>query len=333
MIITRTPFRITLGGGGTDLPAYYSKHGGFIFAAAINKYMFISLNRPLVDCLVRVKYSKSETVNHRDELQHDIAREAMRMAGIEDSLEIVSMADIPAGTGLGSSSCYAVGLLLGLHSLKREYVLLEALAEEACDLEIQRLGKPIGKQDQYMAAFGGLRILEIDREGQVKVRVAEVDDFTADELNRNLVMFYTGTTRSADKILSEQTRGAQKDEKAVVESLHYIKEIGYKVLEAVESGNITDVGLLFDEHWRHKKRMSRDITTPWLDEVYELAKANGALGGKITGAGGGGFFLFYTEKDHARLQEAMKKAGLREMRYRFFNEGTKVLVNLISGIR
>jgi D-glycero-alpha-D-manno-heptose-7-phosphate kinase len=333
MIITRTPFRITLGGGGTDLPAYYSKHGGFIFAAAINKYMFISLNRPLVDCLVRVKYSKSETVNHRDELQHDIAREAMRMAGIEDSLEIVSMADIPAGTGLGSSSCYAVGLLLGLHSLKREYVLLEALAEEACDLEIQRLGKPIGKQDQYMAAFGGLRILEIDREGQVKVRVAEVDDFTADELNRNLVMFYTGTTRSADKILSEQTRGAQKDEKAVVESLHYIKEIGYKVLEAVESGNITDVGLLFDEHWRHKKRMSRDITTPWLDEVYELAKANGALGGKITGAWGGGFFLFYTEKDHARLQEAMKKAGLREMRYRFFNEGTKVLVNLISGIR
>jgi D-glycero-alpha-D-manno-heptose-7-phosphate kinase len=184
-----------------------------------------------------------------------------------------------------------------------------------------------------MAAFGGLRILEIDREGKVKVRVAEVDDFTADELNRNLVMFYTGTTRSADKILSEQTRGAQKDEKAVVESLHNIKEIGYKVLEAVESGNITDVGLLFDEHWRHKKRMSRDMTTPWLDEVYELAKANGALGGKITGAGGGGFFLFYTEKDHGRLQEAMKKAGLREMRYRFFNEGTKVLVNLISGIR
>lgn len=333
MIITRTPFRFTLGGGGTDLPAYYKKHGGFIFAAGINKFMFLNLNVPIVDNLVRVKYTESETVNHREGLKHDIAKEAMRMTGIEDSLEIVSMADIPAGTGLGSSSCYAVGLLLGLHSLKREYVPLEALAEEACDLEIQRLGKPIGKQDQYMAAFGGLRILEIDREGKVNVRVAEVDDFTADELNRNLVMFYTGTTRSADKILSEQTRGAQKDEKAVVESLHNIKEIGYKVLEAVESGNITDVGLLFDEHWRHKKRMSRDMTTPWLDEVYELAKANGALGGKITGAGGGGFFLFYTEKDHGRLQEAMKKAGLREMRYRFFNEGTKVLVNLISGIR
>ncbi|CUS84506.1 GHMP kinases N terminal domain-containing protein [Candidatus Kryptonium thompsonii] len=191
MIITRTPFRITLGGGGTDLPSYYSKYGGFIFAAGINKYMYISVNRPIVDDLVRVKYSKSEIVSHREELQHDIAREAMRMMNIEKGIEIVSMADVPAGTGLGSSSCYAVGLLNALHTMKREFVDLQTLAEEACELEINRLGKPIGKQDQYMAAFGGLTVLDIDKDGTVKVRKARVSDTTIDDLNRNLLMFYT----------------------------------------------------------------------------------------------------------------------------------------------
>ena len=333
MIITRTPFRFTLGGGGTDLPAYYSKHGGFIFAAAINKYMFISLNRPIVDCLVRVKYSKSETVNHRDELQHDIAKEAMRITGIERSLEIASMADVPAGTGLGSSSSYAVGLLSGLHAMKKEAVAMQELAEEACDLEINRLGKPIGKQDQYMAAFGGLRVLDIDKEGTVKVRNAQIEDSTLEELNRNLLMFYTNTSHSATRILSEQSQGAREDKKNVIESLHVIKEIGYKVLEAAESGNITDIGLLFDKHWKFKKNMSAVISNSWLDEVYEYALQNGALGGKITGAGGGGFFVFYVEKDHAKFREAMKRSNLLEMRYRFEGDGSTVLLNFMNGMR
>jgi D-glycero-alpha-D-manno-heptose-7-phosphate kinase len=333
MIITRTPFRFTLGGGGTDLPAYYSKHGGFIFAAAINKYMFISLNRPIVDCLVRVKYSKSETVNHRDELQHDIAKEAMRITGIERSLEIASMADVPAGTGLGSSSSYAVGLLSGLHAMKKEAVAMQELAEEACDLEINRLGKPIGKQDQYMAAFGGLRVLDIDKEGTVKVRNAQIEDSTLEELNRNLLMFYTNTSHSATRILSEQSQGAREDKKNVIESLHVIKEIGYKVLEAAESGNITDIGLLFDKHWKFKKNMSAVISNSRLDEVYEYALQNGALGGKITGAGGGGFFVFYVEKDHAKFREAMKRMNLLEMRYRFEGDGSTVLLNFMNGAR
>jgi len=333
MIITRTPFRFTLGGGGTDLPAYYSKHGGFIFAAAINKYMFISLNRPIVDCLVRVKYSKSETVNHRDELQHDIAKEAMRMTGIERSLEIVSMADVPAGTGLGSSSSYAVGLLSGLHAMKKEAVAMQELAEEACDLEINRLGKPIGKQDQYMAAFGGLQVLEIDKEGTVKVRSAQIEDSTLEELNQNLLMFYTNTSHSATRILSEQSQGAREDKKNVIESLHVIKEIGYKVLEAAESGNITDIGLLFDKHWKFKKNMSAVISNSRLDEVYEYALQNGALGGKITGAGGGGFFVFYVEKDHAKFREAMKRSNLLEMKYRFEGYGSTVLLNFMNGMR
>lgn len=333
MIITRTPFRITLGGGGTDLPAYYSKNGGFIFAAGINKYMFININRPIIDDLVRVKYMKSEIVNHRDELQHDIAKEAMQMMGIEKALEIVSMADIPAGTGLGSSSCYAVGLLNALHTLKRQYISLEKLAEEACDLEINRLRKSIGKQDQYMAAFGGLTVLNIEKEGTVHVRAAKIKDSIIDDLNRNILMFYTGISRSADKILSEQSKGAKEEKKNVIESMNYIKKIGFKILEAVESGNITDVGLLFNKHWQYKKKISTKMSNPHFDKIYEFAKENGALGGKISGAGGGGFFLFYVEEKQGKFREEMKKLGLREMRYRFDFEGTKVLVNLMDEVK
>jgi len=333
MIITRTPFRFTLGGGGTDLRSYYSKYDGFIFAAGINKYMFININRPIIDDLIRVKYSKTEIVTHREELQHDIAKEAMRMTGIEDSLEIVSMADVPAGTGLGSSSCYAVGLLNALHNMKKEYIPLQVLAEEACDLEINRLGKPIGKQDQYMAAFGGLKVLDIKKDGTVHIRTAKLDDSTMDDLNRNLLMFFTGTSRSADKILFQQSQGAKEEKKNVIESMHYIKEIGYKILEAVESSNITDVGLLFDKHWHYKKKISADMSNPLFDEIYEIAKKKGALGGKISGAGGGGFFLFYVEENQSKFREAMKKLNLREMRYRFDSEGTKVLVNFMDGVR
>jgi len=330
MIITRTPFRITLGGGGTDIPSFYSQHGGFIFAAGLDKYMFINLNQPIVDELVRVKYSKSETVIHRDELKHEIAREAMRMMGIERALEIVSLADVPAGTGLGSSSCYTVGLLNALHILKREYLTLQDLAEEAFHLEVDVLKKPIGKQDQYLAAFGGLTVLEISKEGSVKVRPARVTESVIDELNRNLLMFYTKTSRSADTILGEQDIALKEHKTNVLESMCQIKEIGYKVLEAVESGNITDVGLLFDKHWSYKKRMSKKISDQHFDRIYEIAKENGALGGKISGAGGGGFFLFYVEKNHGGFRNILRKLGLKEMRYHFDFEGTKAIVNFMN---
>ncbi|MBI4858022.1 MAG: galactokinase [Acetobacterium woodii] len=333
MIITRTPFRFTLGGGGSDLPSYYSKYGGFIFAAAIDKYMFININRPIVDDLVRVKYTKSEQVQHREELQHDIAKEAMRMMNVERAIEIISMADVPAGTGLGSSSCYTVGLLNALHTLKREYIPIQHLAEEACDLEINKLGKPIGKQDQYMAAFGGLTVLNIEKDGTVHVRRANISDENIDDLNRNLLMFYTNTSRSADEILSEQSKGANEGKRDVVENMHYIKELGFKILDAVENGNITDVGLMFDQHWQYKKRISNKMSNPHFDKIYEIAKECGALGGKISGAGGGGFFLFYVEKKHGSFRAKMKELGLREMRYRFDFEGTKNLVNFIDVIR
>ena len=332
MIITRTPFRVTLGGGGTDLPSYYSSFGGFIFAASLDKYMFLSVNRPNVDDLVRVKYTKSETVTHRDELKHEIAREALRLMGIERGIEISSMADVPAGTGLGSSSCYAVGLLNALHTLQRRPIGFQDLAEEACGLEIEILHKPIGKQDQYMAAFGGLSVLEIGKDGKVSVAAANVSHSVMDDLQRNMLLFYTGVERSADGILVEQSKATASGQGPVVDSLHRIKEMGYRIREMIEHGDLTSFGLELDKHWQAKKKLSSQISNGHFDRLYELARENGALGGKVSGAGGGGFLLLYTEQKHAQLRSAMQAAGLREMRYHFDLQGTRVLVNLTNGI-
>ncbi len=326
MIITRTPFRFTLGGGGTDLSSYYSRYGGFIFAAGIAKYMYIDVNQPF-DGLVRVKYSQSETVETAGEIRHDIAREALKLMGIERGIEVVSIADIPAGTGLGSSSCYTVGLLNALHTFKSDHISLSELAEEACRLEIDILGGPLGKQDQYLAAYGGLTVLEIEPNGTVRVRNARVSEDCIDELNRNLLFFYTHTSHSSADILSDQRSGVERDEREIVESMHRIKEIGYRVLEAVESSNLSEVGRLFDAHWEQKKKLSPKMTTPRFEKIYRSARENGALGGKISGAGGGGFFVFYVEENHRRFKDKMQELGLRPMRYRFDFEGSKVLVN------
>jgi D-glycero-alpha-D-manno-heptose-7-phosphate kinase len=330
MIITRAPFRIPLGGGGTDLPAYYRRHGGFVFSAGIDKYMYICVNQPIVDDLVRMKYSETEIVKTVDEVRHELAREALRSVGIKNAIEIVSMADVPAGTGLGSSSCYLVGLLHALHTLKRDFVGLAELAEEACRIELDTLGKPIGKQDQYLAAFGGLTVLDIARDGGVAVRNARVSRETIDRLERNLLLFYTGQTRSALDILSGQSAAAERDERAVVDSLDRIKDIGYRVLDAFETGDLDRFGRLMDEHWQAKKRLSTRVTDPRLDALYDLAREHGALGGKITGAGGGGFFVFYCDDGGACLRPALVRAGLREMRYRIDFEGTKVLSNFLN---
>ena len=327
MIITRTPFRITLGGGGTDLPSYYEKYGGFIFSAGLDKYMYIDSNRSVADDLIRVKYSKSETVESVDELQHDIAREILHITGVEKNIEISSLADIPAGTGLGSSSCYAVGLLHAMHTMKREYVPLAQLAEMDFHIEANLLKRPIGKQDPYMAAFGGLTVLEIARDGAVNVRKANVSYEIADELNKNILIFFTGKTRSADEILREQEKGAKEEKANVVDSMHYIKDIGYQILEAVESGNIDVVGKKFHEHWQYKKKISSKMSNPDFDRIYDTAQEYGALGGKISGAGGGGFFTFYVPDRQRTFREKMRELGLREMRYHFDFEGSKVLTD------
>jgi D-glycero-alpha-D-manno-heptose-7-phosphate kinase len=330
MIVTRTPFRITLGGGGTDLPSFYREHGGFILAVGIDKYMYLNVNTPIVDDKIRVKYNQSELVNHVDEVQHTLAREALRYFNVARGIEIVSIADIPAGTGLGSSSAYLVGLLNALHALTQNPVGPERLAEEACHIELDILKKPIGKQDQYMAAVGGLTALDIARDGKVQVTRLGLDIEILEALENNILMFYTHDMRDATAILSKQDSAAKRNDRAVVSSLQEIKEIGMEICSAIVAGNLRRFGELMDVHWQVKKRLSEGITNRQIDAWYELAKRNGTIGGKISGAGGGGFLMLYCEDRKQRLRETMRQAGLRELNFRFDFEGSKVVFDVVS---
>jgi len=330
MIVTRTPFRLTLGGGGTDLPSFYREHGGFIFAAAIDKYMFLNVNTPIVDDKIRVRYSESEMVDHVDEVKHTLAREALRHIGVTNGIEIVSIADIPAGTGLGSSSCYLVGLLNALHTLLQDQATPQKLAEEACTIELEVLKKPIGKQDQYMAAFGSLTALDISRDGKVAVTRLELDVDILESLEHNVLMFYTHEMRDATVILKKQDEATRRNDGIVVSSLREIKDIGLEICDAISNGNLRRFGELLDVHWQSKKRLSEGVTNPQIDAIYELAKQNGAIGGKISGAGGGGFMMLYCEEGKTRLREAMRTAGLRELKFRIDFEGSKVVFDVVS---
>jgi D-glycero-alpha-D-manno-heptose-7-phosphate kinase len=330
MIITRTPFRVTLGGGGTDLPSFYREHGGFILAVAVDKYMYLNVNTPIVDDKIRVKYSKSELVDHVDQVEHTLAREALRHFGVTRGIEVVSIADIPAGTGLGSSSSYLVGLLNALHALTQSPVGPQQLAEEACHIELETLRKPIGKQDQYMAAYGGLTRLDIGRDGKVQVTRLGVDVEVLEALEHNILMFYTHDMRDATAILHRQDSATKQNDRVVVSSLREIKDIGIETCAAVLNGNLRRFGELMDIHWKAKKRLAEGISNPQIDAWYELAKQNGAIGGKISGAGGGGFLTLYCEGDASRLRDTMRKAGLRQLNFRFDFEGSKVIFDVVS---
>ena len=330
MIITRTPFRLTLGGGGTDLPSFYREHGGFILAGAVDKYMFLNVNTPIVDDKIRVRYTSSEMVDHLDDVKHNLAREALRHFGVTNGIEIVSIADIPAGTGLGSSSSYLVGLLNALHTLLQDQATPQKLAEEACHIELEVLKKPIGKQDQYMAAFGGLTALDIKPDGTVCVTRLELDVDLLESLEHNILMFYTNEMRDATTILKKQDDATRTKDHTVVRSLREIKDIGVEIREAISKGNLRRFGELLDVHWQSKKRLSEGISNSQIDAWYELARQNGAIGGKISGAGGGGFLMLYCEENKARLREAMHAAGLRELKFRFDFEGSKVVFDVVS---
>lgn len=328
MILARAPFRIPLGGGGTDLPSYYSQHGGFVLSAAINKYVYIYVNRPAADQYIRVKYSRYEQVPTPDEVEHDLVRPALKELNLGGSLEIVSMADVPAGTGLGSSSTYLVGLLTALYELKREKIPTQVLAEMACHIEMDIARHPVGKQDQYLAAFGGIVCLDLACDGRVKAAPLDVSISTVEDFRNNVLLFYTGITRSANGILAAQQKDTEQQDPTVLESLHRTKELGYKIKEALEIGDLERFGLLLDEHWENKKRRSGQISDRRIDQWYQVAKENGALGGKIMGAGGGGFFMFCCVNGRkAQLRQALAAEGLREMPYDFDFEGAKVLVN------
>jgi D-glycero-alpha-D-manno-heptose-7-phosphate kinase len=324
MIITRSPLRISLGGGGTDLPSYYREHSGFLIAAAIDKYVCITLHQTFVPELI-VKYSTLERVNSVEELRHPIVREAMRLVGVDGSgLEIASMADIPAGTGLGSSGSFTTALLKALHTHKKNLMHPRELAEQACHIELDLLKEPIGKQDQYIAAYGGLTCFEFLPNNRVEAYPLKVDSETLYNLEDNLLLFFTGYTRSASSILKEQDDRSKGRDQKMVDNLHFVKDLGYQSKEALESGRLWHFGELMKVHWDYKKQRSGSMSNPHIDKCYELALENGAAGGKVIGAGGGGFLLFYAE-EKGRLRRAMREQGLREVRFRFDFEGTAVV--------
>ena len=324
MIITRSPLRISLGGGGTDLPSYYREHTGFVISAAINKYVYITLHDTFFEELI-IKYSQMERVKRLEDIQHPLIREALILTGHQPTaLEITSMSDIPAGTGLGSSGSFLTALLQGLHLQKKAIVPKRDLAEQACHIEIEKLQEPVGKQDQYIAAFGGITCFEFNKDDTVRVEPLQISAETLANLEDNLVLFYTGYTRAASEILRDQdTRSRQRDS-AMVDNLHTVKELGFESKKALESGNLRGFAEIMQVHWEHKKRRTDGMSNSMINTWYELARNNGALGGKLIGAGGGGFLMFYTE-DKTRLRHVMREAGVREVRIRFDFEGTMLV--------
>ena len=327
MILSRAPTRITLGGGGTDLKSYYSKYGGFLIAAGIDKYCIISANKRFYDN-IHLSYTQMEIRDSIDQIEHRIFREALKFMGIEKGIELHSVSDIPANSGLGTSSSFTVALLNALHAYKKEFVPQRQLAEEACHIEIDLLGEPIGKQDQYMAAFGGLTCLTFDKSGDVLVEPLQISPEVLDQLENSLLLFFTGKERSASEILSEQDKKSKQDDVEMIQNLHRIKEIGLETRKYLERGELDMLGELLHVHWETKKKRSQKMSDPFIDECYEVARKNGALGGKLVGAGGGGFFMFYCNgNDKPQLSKAMQKMSLRQERLHFDFDGAKILVN------
>jgi len=325
MIITRSPLRISLGGGGTDLPSYYRKHTGFLISAAIDKYVYITIHKTFIEELL-IKYSKLEKVGKVSDIEHPIIRESLlelEMSG--KYIEITSLADIPAGTGLGSSGSFTTALLKALNAYNNQIISTRFLAEQACKIELDRLGEPIGKQDQYIAAFGGITAFEFLPDERVEIAPVQLDKEALYNLEDNLVLFFTGYSRSASSILKEQDDKSKVDDDEITDNLHFVKELGKQSLQALESGDLIKFGELMNVHWEHKKKRSGNMSNGKIDEWYGLAMRNGAVGGKLIGAGGGGFLMFYTE-DKMKLRHTLMNAGLEEVRFRFDFEGTKVVV-------
>jgi D-glycero-alpha-D-manno-heptose-7-phosphate kinase len=325
MIIARSPLRITLGGGGTDLPSYYRDHEGFLVSAAIDKYVYVNVMRPFTEGIY-LKYSQLENVQHIVDVKHPIIREALLMLGFKTpQVEITTLADIPAGTGLGSSGSFTTALLKALYTHRKRHLHQEELAELACHVEIGRLGEPIGKQDQYIAAVGGVTCFTFHKDDKVTAAPLGISMETMFELEDNLLLFFTGFSRSASGILKDQKVKTQQNDEVMLNNLHYVKDLGYQSRDALVGGKTKLFGELMNEHWEHKKRRSGGMSNPKIDELYELGVKNGAVGGKLVGAGGGGFLMFLAD-DRNKLRHVMALAGLEEVRFKFDFEGTKIVM-------
>jgi D-glycero-alpha-D-manno-heptose-7-phosphate kinase len=324
MLITRTPLRISIGGGGTDLPSYYTRRGGFIVSAAIDKYIYIGINRTFTDDYF-LKYSALERVRKVEEIDHSIIRSALTVHDVGPSLEIVSLADIPAGTGLGSSGSFTVGLLRALHAFKREHVTAGDLAEGAAEIEMSMLGRAAGKQDHYIASFGGITCFELAPDGTVHVSPLSVSTKTLHDLEERLLMFFTGYSRDADGLLEDQRIRSQGGDEKMLTNLEEVERLGRRIREVLEHGDTQAFASLMHEHWLKKRERSTGMSNDAINRWYDVGIENGALGGKLIGAGGGGFLLFYAE-DQARLREAMAEEGLTEVRFGFDFDGSTVIV-------
>ncbi len=324
MIITRSPLRISLGGGGTDLPSYYRQHEGFLIAAAIDKYVYITLHDTFQKEII-IKYSNTERVQRLDEIQHPIIRETLKLLNIRsENFELASLADIPAGTGLGSSSSFTCALLKALHTYNKSFVTPDDLAKEACHVEMDLLHEPIGKQDQYISAFGGINCFTFCKNDQVKTKELHLSKETLYDLEDHLLLFFTGYSRSASNVLKEQDEKSKKNDTSMIDNLHFVKELGYKSKTAFEQGDLEEFAHIMNVHWEHKKQRSNSMSNDHINTWYDIAMKNGALGGKLIGAGGGGFLMFYAE-DNKKLRKAMAREGLQEVRFRFDFDGSKVV--------
>lgn len=308
------------------MPSYCSKYEGFVLGAAIDKYIYINLHDIFIDKII-AHYSKSEMVDRVDQLKHPIIKEALKLTGATQRIEVGSMADMPVRTGLGSSGSFTVGLLKALHFHKREYVPQKDLAEEACRIEIGILKEPIGKQDQYIAAFGGILSLTFNKDGSVLVEPLRLSRRTVEDLEENLLLFFTGFSRKSHAALKQQDRLTKSCDESMIKSLNEIKEIGYKCRDALRAGDTVRFGELMNIHWQSKKKRSSQISNPKIDRWYNLALKNGAVGGKLVGGGGGGFLMFYA-RDRDKLRGAMARENLREVKFTFDFEGSKVLVGM-----
>lgn len=328
MIITRTPVRIPLGGGGTDLPEYYKKFESFFISAAIDHYIYIVLKRRPVQG-IRIAYSIVEDVKSVKEIKNNIVRASLKHLKVntEKGIEIVSIGDLPARSGMGSSGSFTVGLLNALHHMDRRAIPPHILAKEACHINMDILKHASGKQDEYIAAFGGFTCFKVNKSGKVTSFPLQVSFQTINTLQDNLVMFYTGILRDADDVLVKQEKAIKENDKKTITSLHKIQKIAYEIKDALEDGDTTKFGQLLDKHWQLKRQRAA-TTMPKIEKWYEIAKRNGVIGGKIMGAGGGGFFVFYIEKKKEKLRKALAKEGLLEMPFRFDFEGSKLLINI-----
>ncbi|MDR1395384.1 MAG: galactokinase [Deltaproteobacteria bacterium] len=327
MIITRSPLRISLGGGGTDLASYYREHGGgFLIAAAIDKYVYVTVLRPFSEGIY-LKYSQLEAVRQVQDIQHPIIRQALSLQNLKTpQVEITTLADIPAGTGLGSSGSFTTALLKALYAHRRQILLPQQLAELAAHIEIDLLGEPIGKQDQYIAAYGGLTCFRFNADETVEAFPLNIPIMGLLELEERLTLFFTGFTRSAGDLLKDQHEKSLKSDSRMLENLHYVKDLGLRSQKALESSDIWGFGRLMHEHWENKKKRTSGMSNPRIDHLYQKGLDSGAVGGKVVGAGGGGFLMFLAE-DRSRLRRAMAEEGLEELRFSFDFDGSKTVLS------